>query len=236
MVVVPYRPTRRVIFLGFAVLLIVGGTIGGYKSGHVIGASQSGAGQINQEQLVTELADLVDENSTLRSQVALLDRSSVMDQQTSDEVQGTILGLRERIAQLEQDVLFYRQVMSEDLENVGLVVGQIDIGATEIPDRFSYKLVMRQEESSGDTYLSGLVNVTLTGALDGEQVELPLREISRDEDQLDIKLRFKYFQNIEGELELPDGFVPEQIRIKAVATAPMAKTIDKSFSWIVEGD
>jgi hypothetical protein len=67
-------------------------------------------------------------------------------------------------------------------------------------------------------------------------VQIPLHEISQNEDQLNIKLRFKYFQNIEGDLELPAGFVPEQIHITAVETAPMAKTINNSFSWVVEGD
>ena len=236
MVVVPYRPMRRFILLSLAVLLLVGGTVGAYKAGHRNGVVQGNTDQLNQTQMIAELADLVEANSVLRSQVALLDRSSVMDQQTNDEVQGTILGLREQVAQLEQDVLVYRQVMSKDLENVGLVVGQMDIEATELPNRFSYKLVMRQEESTDDSYLSGFVNVGLVGTRDQEKLEIPLRDLSQDEDQLDIRLRFKSFQNIEGNLDLPEGFVPEQIHITAVETAPMAKTIDKNFSWIVEGD
>jgi len=240
MVVVPYRPIRQFILLSLAVLMVVGGTVGGYMTGdmtgYLNGVAQGNADQLNQTQMIAELADLVEKNSMLRSQVALLDRSNVMDQQTNDEVQTTILGLRERVAQLEQDVLFYRQVMSKDLENVGLVVGQMDIEATELPGRFSYKLVMRHEEAADDSYLTGLVNVDLVGTRDQEKLEIPLRDLSQDEDQLDIRLRFKYFQNIEGNLDLPEGFVPEQIHITAVQTAPMAKTIDKSFSWVVEGD
>ena len=33
---------------------------------------------------------------------------------------------------------------------------------------------------------------------------LPLRDLSEFEDELDIRLRFKYFQNIEGELALTE--------------------------------
>jgi len=236
MVVVPYRPIRRIALLCLAILLVTGGIFSAYQAGHRNGTAQDEADQINREQLIAELVNLVAENSSLRSQVALLDRSSVMDRQANDEVQETIFGLRERVAELEQDVLFYRQVMSKDLVNVGLVIGQMDIKKTELPNRFNYKLVMRQQESHGDTYLTGHLNVNVMGTRGQEQVEIPLHELSQDEDQLEIRLRFKYFQNIEGVLELPLGFVPQQIHIIAVETAPMAKTIDSSFIWLVEGD
>ena len=46
-----------------------------------------------------------------------------------------------------------------------------------------------------------------------------------------IRLRFKYFQNVEGEIVVPDGFVPEKIEISAVAEAPVAKRVDQEFEW-----
>jgi hypothetical protein len=143
--------------------------------------------------------------------------------------------LREQVAELEQDVLQYRQAMSEEFEDIGLVIGQMDIGSTNDAARFNYKLVMRQQESSNETFLTGHVQVSIIGTSGQEQLEIPLHEISTDEDQLEIKLRFRYFQNIEGELQLPAGFKPEYVLINAVATAPMAKTINKRISWIVEG-
>jgi hypothetical protein len=63
-----------------------------------------------------------------------------------------------------------------------------------------------------------------------------LRDISDEQDQLDIRLRFKYFQTIEGELALPTGFEPERIQIAAVATEPVGKSIDQYYSWMVLGD
>ena len=236
MVVVPHRPVRRVILLLTLVFTVVGGIAGSFFYGYRSGTLQGQFDQLDGEQLTANLEKFESENTALRSQVALLDRSSVMDQRANDEIQDTILALREHIAQLEQDVLFYRQVMSEDFENVGLVIGQMDIEATDVPAKFKYKLVLRQQESSGGAFLKGHVNVNVAGTLGQEQVVFPMHELSEDTDQVDIKLRFKYFQNIEGELELPADFVPEQIHIMAVETAPMAKTINKSFSWVVEGD
>jgi hypothetical protein len=156
-----------------------------------------------------------------------------MDQQANAEVQGTITSLRERVAQLEEDIVFYRQVVAEETEDTGLMIGQLDLDATTDPGRFRYKLVMRQKDADGDTFLVGHVNVNLVGLLDEEQVILALRDISEAEDELDIRLRFKYFQNIEGELALPEGFQPDRVQIAAVSTEPVSKTISEDFGWVV---
>jgi hypothetical protein len=200
-----------------------------------LGEGRERLDQSDRTQLAAEVLILEEENSSLRSELALLDRSSVMDQQVNDEVQGTILSLRERVAELEQDVLSYRQAMSEEFEDVGLVVDQMDIESTEQAGRFNYKLVMRQEQADNETFLTGHAKVSISGLSGEEQLEIPLHEISSNVDQLEIKLRFRYFQNIEGQLQFPEGFKPESIEITAVETAPMAKTINKSFPWVVEG-
>ncbi|CAN0527437.1 unnamed protein product, partial [Scytosiphon promiscuus] len=54
------------------------------------------------------------------------------------------------------------------------------------------------------------------------------------QDQLDIRLRFKYFQNIEGELVLPENFVPERLQVAAVSLEPVEKSINQNFSWVVD--
>ena len=49
-----------------------------------------------------------------------------------------------------------------------------------------------------------------------------------------MRLRFKYFQNIEGELVLPDNFVPDRLQVAAVSVEPVEKSINQNFSWVVE--
>ena len=157
-----------------------------------------------------------------------------MDQRATEEVQGTIRGLRDRVAQLEQDVVYYRQVVSDETEDTGLIISQLDIDATRQSNRFRYKLVLRQQDADGDTFLTGHVNVNLVGSQGEEQQILALRDLSAEQDQLDIPLRFKYFQNIEGELVLPDNFVPDRLQIAAVSDEPIEKSINQNFSWVVE--
>lgn len=231
--VVPYRPGRRVLF---TLLLLTGVAVsaaGGWGYAYYATVLTQQGEQAEKRELSAQLTDLRQENEALKRQIAILDRSSAVDQQTGAELQETLTAMRQRVAQLEEDVLFYRQVVEEETEETGLVIGQLDIDATRSPDRYRYKLVMRQQDADGDTYLTGHVNFNLVGQLQDQQVILPLRDLSEFEDELDIRLRFKYFQNIEGELALPEGFQPDRIQIAAVATEPVSKRINEDFGWVV---
>ena len=234
MIVVPYRPGRRFLLVSLLVLGAGASAVGGFMYGYTNTQRSQQSEQATQQELSEQLIGTETENSELRRQVAILDRSSVMDQLATEEVQETIRGLRDRVAQLEQDVVYYRQVVSAETEDTGLIISQLDIDATREANRYRYKLVLRQQDADGDTFLTGHVNINLVGSQGEEQQILALRDLSAEQDQLDIRLRFKYFQNIEGELVLPDNFVPDRLQVAAVSVEPVEKSINQNFSWVVE--
>ena len=233
MVVVPHRPGQRVLFTFLVLMGVALSAAGGWGYAYYTTVMSQEGDQADKNELLAQLFDLRVKNDNLERQVAILDRSSAVDKQTGVELQETLTSLRQRVAQLEEDVLFYRQVVEEETKETGLVIEELDIDATRSPDRYRYKLVMRQEDADGDTYLAGHVNFNLAGQWKDQQVILPLRDLSEAEDELDIRLRFKYFQNIEGELVLPEGFQPDRIQIAAVATEPVSKRINEDFGWVV---
>ena len=234
MVVVPYRPGRRFVLVCLLVLSIGASAIGSFMFGYSNTLRSQQSEQATQQELSEQLIGAETENSELRRQVAILDRSSVMDQRATEEVQATIIGLRDRVAQLEQDIVYYRQVVSAETEDTGLIISQLDIDATRESNRYRYKLVLRQQDADGDTSLIGHVNINLVGSQGEEQQILSLRDLSAEQDQLNIRLRFKYFQNIEGELVLPDNFIPDRLQVAAVSVEPVEKSINQNFSWVVE--
>lgn len=233
MVVVPHRPARRALFAFIFITAVAVSAAGGFMYGYYETILAQETIQASTEELSSELATIQAENSELQRQIAILDRSSVMDQRATEEVQSTIKGLRDQVAQLAQDIVYYRQVVSDETQDTGLTVANLDINAMQEPNRFRYKLELRQQDADGDTFLLGHVNVNLIGNQDGEQVILPLRDLSDEQDQLDIRLRFKYFQNIEGEMTLPEGFVAQRVQVAAVSVEPVDKSIDQDFGWVV---
>ncbi len=236
MVVVPHRPWRRVIFFLLVVSGIGASAMGGFGYGYYKMLTNSPVVYVQSDAINDEMESLRADNDELRRQITHMEQASIMDQRANQEVQAIIGSLRDRVVQLEQGIVYYRQVVSEETGDTGLIISRLDINATMDPDRYRYKLVMRQQDADGDTYLTGHVNVNLVGRQNEELMVFPLRELSEEQSELDIRLRFKFFQNIEGELVLPEGFRPERVQIAAMEDEPIEKTIDQDFSWVVDGE
>ncbi len=234
MVVVPHRPNRRLFLTVLITLGVTVTTVAGFAFGYYQSMEGRQLTSIANQNMSGDLAALLSENTELRRQVAILDRSSEVDQRATVEVQSTVSTLQDRVAQLEQDIMYYRGVVSAETEDTGLVISQFDIDAIQDSGLYRYKLVLRQQDADGDSYLEGHANVNLVGKQGETQTVLALRDVSAEQDQLDIRLRFKYFQNIEGELALPEGFTPERIQIAAISTEPVEKSITQNFNWVVE--
>jgi hypothetical protein len=124
-------------------------------------------------------------------------------------------------------------VISGDADNTGLTISNWEVAATTDADRYRYKLMLRQQDADGDTFLIGHVNINLVGSKGEEVIFLPIRDISSDQEESDIKLRFKFFQIIEGELMLPLGFVPDRVQIIGIEKSPIEKSLDQSFDWVL---
>ena len=162
----------------------------------------------------------------------MLERSGLLDQRVNETDQKTLNRLRDQLATLEQDLSFYKNVITKQTDDTGLMVSEWSLKRISNSNRYRYKLALRQQDADGDTYLNGHVNVNLVGTQSGKNAVYSLSEVSKEQGQTDIKLRFKFFQNIEGELTLPDNFLPEYIKIVGVEINPVRKTIDRDYPWI----
>ena len=217
MMVVPYRPGQRLFWLIGSILLIsLVGTLCGFGFGYyqIYRIEESFKnGFLEQTILLDELSA---ENSELKRQVAMLERSGLLDQRVNETDQKTLSSLRDQLATLEQDLSFYKNVITKQTDDTGLMVSEWSLKRISNSNRYRYKLALRQQDADGDTYLNGHVNVNLVGTQNGKNTVYSLSEVSKEQEQIDIKLRFKFFQDIEGELTLPDNFLTEYIKIVGV--------------------
>lgn len=233
MIVVPYRPWRKTVAC-LGILLLVAATGGGfYFYGYSEGVFINGDARQERDELIVQVDVMSSQLNILQQELTNSEQANAVDRQALEEVQGTIINLRETIAQLEEDVLYYKQIMSPENTETGLMIGQLDLLQTDLQNRIRYRLELRQA-GNNDNLVSGYVNVNILGTRDSQEISMPLRSLAVEEDQLDIKLQFRYFQNIQGELILPDGFLPLGVQILAVDEGNNGKTIQKSFAWLVE--
>lgn len=233
MVVVPHRPWRNLLLTLAGLIVAVILTGAGVYYGYSRGTNENIDVRIERDQLGASVNSLETELETLQQDFVNLQQASLVDRQAVIEVQDMLVGLREINAQLEEDVLFYRQIMSPENDESGLAIGQLDLSATEEENRIRYHIELKQL-ANNENVISGYANVNILGMQEGSEVSFPLRSIAVDENQLDIRLQFRYFQNIEGELIIPENFVPETVQILAVAQGENAKTVQKNFVWLVE--
>jgi len=86
-------------------------------------------------------------------------------------------------------------------------------------------------------YLSqvgGYVEFVIVGVKEGSPRRIPLKDLSSAITNERIKLNFRYFQDIEGKLTLPPGFLPDRIELKVVSIRPRKTVIEKKFSWAIK--
>jgi hypothetical protein len=233
MVVVPYRPWRTWWAIGGFMAVLLVAALGAYFFGYYQTLARNGDALAQRNALLEQVDQLESSNTALQDQVLSLEQSASLDKEALNSVQRTIVSLREQISQLEEDVLFYKQIVSPGNEETGLMIGQLDLVRRDEAGGIRYRLELKQQGNNDDV-ITGHVNVNVLGQQEGQEVSIPLRSLSDSIEDLDIKLQFRYFQNIEGELSLPAGFEPQKVQILAVAEGDNAKTVQKSFGWLVQ--
>lgn len=229
LIVVKHQPgikrKRRLVFLtGVAIVGVISFLLGSYQ---IKVRHDQAISRLNK--LSADYAQLKESETSLRQQVTNLESGRTIDNLAKAEIQDTIKSLKSTVSQLKKDISFYQNIMAPSDNARGLQVQKVEISAGQTENRFDYKIVLAQV-ADNKAYVSGVVAVNLLGTRDEQQVILPLRDIS-DVQELGIKFRFKYFQNIAGELVLPEGFEPQEIHVVAQSKGKKSSRSEQTFEW-----
>ncbi len=182
-----------------------------------------------EERLVNREQALV----LLQQQLANLKLGTEIDKAATEQVRYELNSLRNSIANLEEEITFYRGLMDPDAEKKGLDVRSFVVFRRRLDGPFEFKLIV-QQLGPNHPLIKGHVSLDIVGQLNGKPKVWPVSKLSKQYTADRIKLRFRYFQNISGELILPDGFVPQQVRVVATAQTNKQQPVEKSFDWIIE--
>lgn len=193
-----------------------------------------------QKQALSDVARLSSELEHWRSRAIefeqLFENSKVasqVDRQASEEVRQEIITLKEEMSRLSEENTFYKGIMAPNEKESGLSLGSVELLRSRDEKAYNYKIVVRQL-AQRHNLLNGVLKVTVSGRQDGVETSYPLMLLSDSVTQEEIKLRFKYFQVLEGVLGLPEGFEPEGLQIEAKTTGKDAQSVSKNFGWLVE--
>lgn len=230
LVIRQYQPWERFRRAVYFLLLIVLVGVGGYYGGLYDSMSRIQQLTLERDSLSSELQAAERSIATLTQRVNVLEKGGEVDRKATEGIRQTVKELKAQISTLEEEVSFYKGIMAPSSNDRGLRVSKIDITALENAGSFRYSIMLTQV-ADNSSYISGLAAVNFVGLRNGERVILPLRDLDSSVTDLGVKFRFRYFQEISGELTLPEQFVPEQVQVVLQSTGGKAQRVEQTIDW-----
>lgn len=228
MVVVPYRPMyKAMIFMAFLVALAAFSWLT-YQYGKNEGLALKIEVVEEKERVSQQLTESQRLIESMRQQIADLQVGGEIDDKANEEVRLSIESLQEEIAQLNEEINFYKGVMVPNAADKGLRIERLDV-SSNVPGRVKYSLLLTQVVDKHD-YVQGGVQISVLGQEAGLEKRFNLSELDEEKDD-SVRFRFRYFQNINGELIVPEGFEPREVMIIAQSSGANAQRLEKTFDW-----
>jgi len=168
----------------------------------------------------------------MRQEIADLEIGGAIDERATEEVRQTMESLQGEIAELNEEISFYKGVMLPNVANKGLRIERLDM-TPNTPGRFKYSLLLIQIVDKHN-YIQGGVEISLRGREGEQEKRLMLSQLDKEKTDA-VKFRFRYFQNINGEMILPEGFQPREVMVVAQSSGRNAQRLEKTFDWPLNG-
>ena len=177
-----------------------------------------------QERLESQLERHAQENETLREELARAQRSVQMSETAFQELDRALKTSAQEIVRLREELNFYRNIISPLDKKAGLRIQSLNVEPAGAKHTYRYKLVLIQALKH-DRAVRGAASLEVTGVREGEDAVLAVTEGK----ERAIRVNFKYFQDIEGEFELPPDFKPKRIKVSVKPRG--AEAVEASYAW-----
>lgn len=166
----------------------------------------------------------------LEQEVAMLETHREIDREAYKEVEASLLELQEKIQEQKDAIAFYRGIVSPADGKPGLRVQDFRLTRGAEEHEFNLRLVLVQAMKH-DRKVSGNVALTIDGSEGGQAKSYTLAELLPEDAESDWPFSFRYFQDFDRQIILPDGFTPERVRVEVRSRTKSISSIEESFAW-----
>ena len=201
-----------------AVSLAVGLAVGQWSGKEAV--LQNGA-------LLQRLNALEGLQQSLERELAASKLAADVQEQAAQELQQRLTQLLGEKVELENAVSFYRDLMEVGEKREGLRVASFTVLATNTPQIFQFSILVTQIAEKRK-YVAGDIQLKVIGILQGGRQEV-IFDAKNAVVGFPLKLRFKYFQDLVGQIRLPSDFIPERVSISVQQNGK--KTAGADFEW-----
>lgn len=235
MKVVPHRPVRNMLIIAGLVALVIGAIAATYFYAQNKASSERLSLSEAQE-LRAQLGKLQQDAEESKRELAKYQLNAEVDRQAGEEMRKRELLLRDEKAGLQRDLEVYRIMTSKTSNNPkGISFGIFSV--TPLADnKQQFKLAV-QKLAEDDEDFVGQLRALVVGQKDGSETKISLHELVVSKVGVEplaenIPLSFKFFQNIDAEIVLPEGFIPQKIELEVKSNARRNPvTVNTDIEW-----
>lgn len=227
LIVREHMPHQRKLLLVVFVLLVIGVAYAAYDYGHSRAGYDYASVEQARDDLQQELRQREQTVADLQDRIVVMERAAEIDKQGYREIDESLRNMQSEILELKEEVAFYRSIVSPRESSRGVRIQRFKITPGSEAQSFRYKLVLTQVITNSKL-TRGNVHIEIEGLRDGHHETLGLDKVATEKADK-LPFRFRYFQNFEGDLLLPAGFMPSRILVRVVSSS--GNTLQKSFDW-----
>jgi hypothetical protein len=182
--------------------------------------------------LEVRIEHLEKDNRELRTRLAEADTIRAGRAREQAEVARAMGELQAQVARQSQELAFYRGVVAQNANTLGVKIEQLRITAGKRPATFIVHMSLVRS-GRADNSVSGTVHLSLDGSYDGSARSLDLAALSGGQ-MHELRYNFRYLQNFDQELALPLAFKPEQLVVEVQSGRHDVAPLSQTFLWSVE--
>ena len=225
-----HSPVR---FWATRLAIVVLAAVGGYLV-YEFGRIQAGYDLVDvageRRDYEQHIESLEDEISALKEQVAMLETHRDIDREAYREIEASLTELQAKIQEQRDAIAFYRGIVSPADGNKGLRVQDLKLTRGKNEREYNIRLVLVQALKH-DRKVSGNVNLTIEGDLDGAEKTFSYAELLPEDSEAAWAFSFRYFQDFNRQVVLPDGFTPQRVKVEVESKTRSISSIEESFAW-----
>jgi hypothetical protein len=183
-----------------------------------------------RDELVAHIDTLDNKIEALQQEVALHVTHREIDREAYKEVESSLIALQAKIMEQQDAIAFYRGIVSPADGKPGLRVQDFKLTRRGEEREFNLRLVLVQAMKH-DRKVSGDVSVSVEGNEDGEVKSYALTDLLPADADKAWPFSFRYFQDFDRQIVLPDGFTPERVHVEVRSKTRSISSIEESYAW-----
>ncbi|MBP0603368.1 DUF6776 family protein [Aeromonas sanarellii] len=187
------------------VVLVVGGLVG-YLIGNRQELAQSSLMTVQQETLERQSKAI----SQLKTELGVKDTLLATQKAAFEQLQQTLKDQEAQVQEQKRQLAFFERIMRPTGDQVGVAIDNLTLQETSVPGRYHYRLALTQPAKKRELF-RGQVQIRVEGSLADKPKILSSRDLGMKVGEGRYALR--YFQLLEGNWQLPEGFIPDRVRI-----------------------